>query len=66
MLEPFMGNRTLMMFVMMILIVVVGTALDLTPTVLILTPVLMPVVLKVTCRISSDHSFLENGFRFCG
>lgn len=35
-----------MMFVMMILIVVVGTALDLTPTVLILTPVLMPVVLK--------------------
>ena len=46
MLEPFMGNRTLMMFVMMILIVVVGTALDLTPTVLILTPVLMPVVLK--------------------
>ena len=41
-----MGNRTLMMFVMMILIVVVGTALDLTPTVLILTPVLMPVVLK--------------------
>lgn len=46
MLEPFMGNRTLMMFVMMVLIVVVGTALDLTPTVLILTPVLMPVVLK--------------------
>jgi Na+/H+ antiporter NhaD/arsenite permease-like protein len=34
------------MFVMMVLIVIVGTALDLTPTVLILTPVLMPVVLK--------------------
>jgi TRAP-type C4-dicarboxylate transport system permease large subunit len=32
------------MFVMMVLIVVVGTALDFTPTVLILTPVLMPVV----------------------
>ena len=46
MLEPFMGNKTVMMLVMMILIVVVGTALDLTPTVLILTPVLMPVVLK--------------------
>ena len=46
MLEPFMGNKTLMMLVMMVLIVVVGTALDLTPTVLILTPVLMPVVLK--------------------
>jgi TRAP-type transport system large permease protein len=34
------------MFVMMVIIVVVGTALDFTPTVLILTPVLMPVVLK--------------------
>ncbi|HAL39649.1 MAG TPA: L-dehydroascorbate transporter large permease subunit, partial [Polaromonas sp.] len=46
MLEPFMGNRMLLMFIMMVLIVVVGTALDFTPTVLILTPVLMPVVLK--------------------
>ncbi|MES2936577.1 MAG: TRAP transporter large permease subunit [Pseudomonadota bacterium] len=45
-LEPFMGNKTLLMFMMMILIVVVGTALDFAPTVLILTPVLMPVVLK--------------------
>jgi TRAP-type C4-dicarboxylate transport system permease large subunit len=39
-----MGNKMLLMFVMMVLIVVVGTALDFTPTVLILTPVLMPVV----------------------
>ncbi len=46
MLEPFMGNKTLLMFVMMVVVVVVGTALDFTPTVLILTPVLMPVVLK--------------------
>ena len=46
MLEPFMGNKTLLMLVMMILIVIVGTALDFTPTVLILTPVLMPVVMK--------------------
>ena len=46
MLEPFMGNKILLMCFMMILIVVVGTALDFTPTVLILTPVLMPVVLK--------------------
>jgi tripartite ATP-independent transporter DctM subunit len=46
MLDPFMGNKTLMMFMMMILIVAVGTALDFAPTVLILTPVLMPVVLK--------------------
>ncbi|MFS2049447.1 TRAP transporter large permease [Variovorax sp. Varisp41] len=46
MLEPFMGNKTLLMLVIMVLIVIVGTALDFTPTVLILTPVLMPVVLK--------------------
>jgi tripartite ATP-independent transporter DctM subunit len=46
MLSPFMDNKILLMFVMMILIVIVGTALDFTPTVLILTPVLMPVVLK--------------------
>jgi len=46
MLEPFMDNRMLLMFVIMVLIVIVGTALDFTPTVLILTPVVMPVVLK--------------------
>lgn len=46
MLEPFMGNKMLLMLVIMVLIVVVGTALDFTPTVLILTPVLMPVVVK--------------------
>jgi TRAP-type transport system large permease protein len=45
-LEPFMGNKTLLMLVMMVLIVIVGTALDFAPTVLILTPVLMPIVLK--------------------
>lgn len=44
MLRPFMGNKILLMFIMMILILVIGTALDFTPTVLILTPVLMPVV----------------------
>ena len=46
MLAPFMDNKTLLMFMLMILIVVVGTALDFAPTVLILTPVLMPVVVK--------------------
>ena len=46
MMEPFMGNKMLLMFIMMLLVVVVGTALDFTPTVLILTPVLMPLVLK--------------------
>jgi tripartite ATP-independent transporter DctM subunit len=46
MLSPFMDNKIVLMLIMMALIVVVGTALDFTPTVLILTPVLMPVVLK--------------------
>ncbi len=46
MLAPFAGNKMLLMFVMMVIVVIVGTALDFTPTVLILTPVLMPVVLK--------------------
>jgi TRAP-type transport system large permease protein len=45
-LSPFMHNKTLLMLVMMVLIVIVGTALDFAPTVLILTPVLMPIVLK--------------------
>lgn len=43
-LEPFMGNKTILMIMIMLLVMVVGTALDFTPTVLILTPVLMPVV----------------------
>jgi tripartite ATP-independent transporter DctM subunit len=46
MMEPLMGNKTLLMVVLMLLVVVVGTALDFTPTVLILTPVLMPLVIK--------------------
>ncbi len=45
-LEPLMHNKTLLMLVMMALVILVGTALDFTPTVLILTPVLMPLVLK--------------------
>ncbi len=43
-LEPFMGNRLLLMAAMMALVVVVGTALDFIPTILILSPVLMPLV----------------------
>jgi len=43
-LEPFMGNKTVLMIIIMLLVMVVGTALDFTPTVLILTPVLMPIV----------------------
>jgi len=45
-LEPFMGNKLLLMIAMMVLVVIVGTALDMTPTILILTPVLMPIVMK--------------------
>lgn len=44
MLQPFMDNRILLMLVIMVIIILVGTALDFTPTVLILTPVLMPVI----------------------
>ena len=44
MMEPFMGNKLLLMVILMILVFAVGTALDLAPTVLILTPVLMPLV----------------------
>ena len=43
-LEPFAGHRVLLMLAMMVLVVVVGTALDFIPTILILTPVLMPIV----------------------
>jgi len=44
MLSPFMGSPTLMMIMLMLMVLVVGTALDFAPTVLILTPVLMPLV----------------------
>ncbi|WP_423457566.1 TRAP transporter large permease subunit [Ottowia sp. VDI28] len=44
MLRPFMGNQTLLMLAIMVLVMIVGTAMDMTPTILILTPVLMPVV----------------------
>ncbi|WP_377806847.1 TRAP transporter large permease subunit [Azospirillum sp. A29] len=43
-LEPFMGSPTLLMAAIMVLVVIVGTAMDMTPTILILTPVLMPVI----------------------
>ena len=43
-MRPFMGSPTLLMFALMLLVVIVGTALDFAPTILILTPVLMPMV----------------------
>lgn len=44
MLQPFMDNQILLLFMIMLLVIAVGTAMDMTPTILILTPVLMPVV----------------------
>lgn len=43
-MEPFVGNKMLLMAMLMLLVLIVGTALDFAPTVLILTPVLMPLV----------------------
>ena len=45
MLRPFMGNKILLMVAINVLIIIIGTALDMTPTILILTPVLVPVVI---------------------
>ncbi|CAH1664022.1 2,3-diketo-L-gulonate:Na(+) symporter -membrane subunit (fragment) [Hyphomicrobiales bacterium] len=42
--QPFMGNQTLLLLAIMAIVVMVGTAMDMTPTILILTPILMPVV----------------------
>ena len=44
MLAPFMDSPILLMFVIMLIVIVVGTALDITPTILILGPILVPVV----------------------
>lgn len=43
-LEPFMDNQTILLIVIMLLVILVGTAMDMTPTILLLTPVLMPAV----------------------
>src|SRR5690606_13096080 len=45
-IEPLIDRPILLMFAIMVLVLIVGTALDLTPTILILTPVLMPIILK--------------------
>jgi tripartite ATP-independent transporter DctM subunit len=42
-LQPFMDSPILLMFMMMVVVFLVGTALDLMPTVLILGPILVPV-----------------------
>jgi tripartite ATP-independent transporter DctM subunit len=43
-LQPLLGSPMLLMAAVMVLVMIVGTALDMTPTILILTPVLMPLV----------------------
>jgi tripartite ATP-independent transporter DctM subunit len=43
-LQPLLDSPRLLMLTIMIITMVVGTALDMTPTILLLTPVLMPVV----------------------
>ena len=43
-LQPLLDRPTLLMFAIMVLCMIVGTAMDMTPTILILTPVLMPLV----------------------
>ena len=43
-LQPLLDSPTLLMIAIMTLVMVVGTAMDMTPTILILTPVLMPLV----------------------
>ncbi len=42
--RPLMEHKTLLMLAIMAIVVIVGTALDMTPTILILTPVLMPII----------------------
>ena len=43
-LQPLLDNPKLLMAAIMLLVMIVGTAMDMTPTILILTPVLMPIV----------------------
>ena len=43
-LQPLLDSPRLLMFAIMVFVMIVGTALDMTPTILLLTPVLMPVV----------------------
>ncbi len=43
-LQPLLDHPRVLMAAIMLLVIVVGTAMDMTPTILILTPVLMPIV----------------------
>lgn len=39
-----MYNQTLLILTLMLLIFIIGTAMDLTPTILVMTPVLVPLI----------------------
>ena len=43
-LKPLLDQPTLLLIAIMLITILVGTAMDMTPTILILTPVLMPIV----------------------
>jgi TRAP-type transport system large permease protein len=43
-LKPLLDSPKLLMLAIMVLVMVVGTSMDMTPTILLLTPVLMPVI----------------------
>ena len=43
-LNPFLGSPILLMLVICILVLLVGTSMDVTPTIMILTPVLLPAI----------------------
>jgi tripartite ATP-independent transporter DctM subunit len=43
-LQPLLDHPRLLMAAIMVLVIVVGSAMDMTPTILILTPVLMPII----------------------
>ncbi|MBV7484939.1 TRAP transporter large permease [Bordetella sp. BOR01] len=45
-LDPVLDQPKMLMFYLMVLLTLVGTVMDLTPTILILAPVLMPVITK--------------------
>ena len=45
-LGPLVESPRLLMLVMMIVLIVIGTALDLTPTILIFAPVMLPIAVK--------------------
>ncbi len=43
-LAPVMDNRLLLMAALMVIVLIVGTALDFAPTILLMVPVLMPII----------------------